>query len=170
MPPPGTQVVTRAAVLHDEAKPTGEAAHPSDEPPPWPSSDKLNTVGKSQPRLDGALKVTGQARYTADVRLAGMLFAPRVVSPHAHARVKSIDVSAAQKLPGVKAVHIVERNEGAKLRNPPKVADKYPIVLYAGQAVAGVAATSQAIADEAAALVKVVYEPLPFVVDLDDAR
>ncbi|HEY1584361.1 MAG TPA: molybdopterin cofactor-binding domain-containing protein, partial [Polyangia bacterium] len=165
-PPPGTQVVSHAAVLHDEAK----VEHPSDEPPPWPSSDKLKTVGKSQPRLDGALKVTGQARYTADVRLPGMLFARRVVSPHAHARVKSIDASAAARLPGVKAVHIVERNEGAKLRNPPKVAEKYPIVLYAGQAVAGVAATSQAIADEAAKLVKVVYEPLPFVVDLDDAR
>jgi xanthine dehydrogenase YagR molybdenum-binding subunit len=164
--PPGTQVVTRAAILHDEAK----AEHPSDEPPPWPSSDKLQTVGKPQPRLDGKLKVTGQARYTADVRLPGMLFARRVASPLPHARVKSIDVSAAEKLPGVKAVHVVERNEGAKLRNPPKVADKYPIVRYAGQAVAGIAATSQAIADEAAKLVKVVYEPLPFVVDLDDAR
>ncbi|MCU1277011.1 MAG: oxidoreductase [bacterium] len=165
-PPRGTQVITRAAVLHDEAN----VERPADEPPPWPTSDKLKVVGKSQPRLDGRLKVTGQARYTADVRLPGMLFARRVTSPHPHARVKSIDVSAAEKLPGVKAVHIVERNEGAKLRNPPKVEDKYPRIRYAGQAVAGIAATSQAIADEAAKLVKVVYEPLPFVVDLDDAR
>ena len=49
-----------------------------------------------------------------------MLFARRVVSPHPHARVKAIDTSAAERLPGVKAVHVVERNEGAKLRNPPQ--------------------------------------------------
>jgi xanthine dehydrogenase YagR molybdenum-binding subunit len=165
-PPPGTQVTAHAATLHEEAK----VEHPSDEPPAWPTSDKLKVVGKSQPRVDGRLKVTGQARYTADVRLPGMLFARRVVSPHPHARVKAIDTSAAERLPGVKAVHLVERNEGAKLRNPPKVAEKYPLVRYAGQAVAGVAATTQAIADEAAALVKVTYEPLPFVVELDDAR
>jgi xanthine dehydrogenase YagR molybdenum-binding subunit len=168
--PRGTQVTTRVAVLHDEAQAKNEALRPADEPPPWPTSDKLKVVGKSQPRLDGRLKVTGQARYTADVRLPGMLFARRVTSPHPHARVKSIDVSTAERLPGVKVVHVVERNEGAKLRNPPKVAEKYPLVRYAGQAVAGIAATSQAIADEAAKLVKVVYEPLPFVVDLDEAR
>src|SRR5439155_21885472 len=98
------------------------------------------------------------------------LFARRVGLPHPHARVKSIDTSAAERMAGVKAVHIVERNEGAKLRNPPKVAEKYPTVRYAGQAVAAVAATSQAIADEAAKLVKVEYERLPFVVELDDAR
>ncbi|HWE26796.1 MAG TPA: molybdopterin-dependent oxidoreductase [Polyangia bacterium] len=169
-PPPGTQVVARAAVLHDEAKPTNEAAHPGDEPPLWPTSDKLKTVGKPQPRLDGTLKVTGRARYTADVRLPRMLFARRVTSPHPHARVVSIDVSAAERLPGVKAVHVVERNEGAKLRNPPKTSERYPLVRYYGQAVAAVAATSQSVADEAAKLVKVVYQPLPFVVDLDDAR
>jgi xanthine dehydrogenase YagR molybdenum-binding subunit len=169
-PPRGTQVVAHAAVLHDADAAQHEKERPADDPPPWPTSDKLKIVGKPAPRVDGKLKVTGQARYTADVRLPGLLFARRVVSPYAHARVKSIDTSAAERLPGVKAVHVVERNEGAKLRNPPKVAEKYPTVRYAGQAVAGVAATSQAIADEAAKLVKVVYEPLPFVVELDDAR
>jgi xanthine dehydrogenase YagR molybdenum-binding subunit len=169
-PPPGTQVFAHAAVLHDEAEPKNEAARPSDEPPPWPTSDKLKIIGKPAPRVDGKLKVTGQAKYTADVQLPNMLFARRVVSPYAHARVKSIDTSAAERLPGVKAVHVVERNEGAKLRNPPKATEKYPTVRYAGQCVAGVAATTQAIADEAAKLVKVVYEPLPFVVELNDAR
>ena len=169
-PPPGTQVVAHAAVLHDEAWKKNQAARPEGEPPPWPASDQLAIVGKSQPRVDGKLKVTGQARYTADVRLPGMLFARRVVSPHPHARVLAIDVSAAERLPGVKAVHVVERNEGARLRNPPQVADKYPMVRYAGQAVAAVAATSQAIADEAARLVKVTYEPKLFVVTLADAR
>ncbi|MDB4968800.1 MAG: oxidoreductase [Myxococcales bacterium] len=164
--PRGSDVVTHAAELHFESK----AERPADEPPPWPVNSKLKIVGKSHPRLDGRLKVTGKARYTADVRLPGMLFARRVVSPHPHARVKSIDLSAAERLPGVKAVMIVGRGEGAKLRNPPKVADKFPLVLYAGQAVAAVAATSQSIADEAARLVKVEYERLPFVVELDDAR
>jgi xanthine dehydrogenase YagR molybdenum-binding subunit len=164
--PRGTDVITRAAVLHDEAK---APRHP-DQPPAWPDNDKLSVVGKPQPRLDGKLKVTGRARYTADVQLPGMLFGRRVVSPHPHARVKAVDTSAAERLPGVKAVHVVERNEGAKLRNPPAVAEKFPTVRYAGQCVAGVAATTQAVADEAAALVKVTYEPLPFVVELDAAR
>ena len=168
--PRGTQVTSRAAVLHDEDEAKHQAQRPADEPPPWPDNDKLKVVGKPTARIDGRQKVTGSARYTADVRLPGMLFARRVVSPHPHARVKSIDTSAAERLAGVKAVHVVERNEGAKLRNPPKMAEKYPLVRYAGQAVAGVAATSQAIADEAARLVKVEYEPLPFVVALDDAR
>src|SRR5260370_23454817 len=113
----------------------------------------LKVADQWNQRLAGNLKVTGPARYSADVRLLGMLLARRVTSPHAHARVKSIDVSAAEKLPGVKAVHVVERNEGAKLRNPPKVDEKYLLIRYAGQAVAGVAATSQSIADEAAKLV-----------------
>ena len=169
-PPHGTQVTAHAAVLHDADEAAHEKERPADDPPPWPTSDKLKVVGKPAPRVDGRLKVTGQAKYTADVRLPGMLFARRVVSPWAHARVKSIDTSAAERLPGVKAVHVVERNEGAKLRNPPKVAEKYPLVRYAGQCVAAVAATSQSIADEAAKLVKVVYEELPFVVDLADAR
>ena len=63
-PPPGTQVIAHAAVLHDEAKSKNEAARPSDEPPPWPASDKLKIIGKPTPRVDGQLKVTGAARST----------------------------------------------------------------------------------------------------------
>ncbi len=149
----------------DDATPTGE-------PKPWPTNAELRLVGRSTPRLDGRLKVTGTARYTADVRLPGMLFAKRVTCPYPHARVRSIDTSAAEKLPGVKAVHVVERTlEGAKLRDPSKVkGEKYPLIRYAGQAVAGVAATSPSIAEEAARLVVVDYEPLPFTVDLEHAK
>ncbi len=147
-------------------------APPAGEPAPWGTNARLKIVGQSIPRLDGKAKVTGAARYTADVRLPGMLFARRVMSPHPHARVKSIDTRAAEALPGVKAVHVVERTlEGAKLRDPDKVpGEKYPLIRYVGQAVAGVAAVSQAIADQAARLVKVEYEVLPFTVDLEEAR
>ena len=85
-----------------------ERTLPADEPPALPVNAELAVIGKPTPRVDGRLKVTGAARYTADVRLPGMLFARVVRSPHPHARVKSIDTSAASKHPGVRAVHVVE--------------------------------------------------------------
>src|SRR5256885_41075 len=68
-----------------------DIAIPATEPPPLALNEKLAVVGKPAARLDGRLKVTGAARYTADVRLPGMLFARMVVSPHPHARVRAID-------------------------------------------------------------------------------
>jgi len=164
--PAGTLVMRAGEVLE---QPCGGAI-PAGEPPPWPHNDRLVVVSKPTPRLDGRAKVTGAAKYTADIQLPGMLYARRVVSTVAHARVKAVDTTAAAKLPGVKAVHVVEHlREGAVLRKPGK-ADRYPTVRYVGQTIAAVAAATQAIADEAAALVKVDYEALPFVVDLDAAR
>ena len=144
----------------------------ADEPPALSPNEKLKVIGKPTPRLDGALKVTGAARYTSDVRLPGMLFARVVRSPHPHAKITSIDTSAAARVEGVRAVHVLEHLLGsAKLRDPSQEApSKHPIVRYAGQPIAGVAARTQAIADEAARLVKVTYEPLPFVVDVDAAK
>jgi xanthine dehydrogenase YagR molybdenum-binding subunit len=164
--PPGTEVQA-----HVEEVIAHKAEPPSDEPPPWGMAKDLLVVGKSTPRLDGKLKVTGAARYTADVHLLGMLFARRVTSPHAHARVRSVDTRAAAALPGVKAVHVVEHaiDEGAALRDHSLERGKYPTVRYVGQLVAAVAATSQALADEAAQLIRVEYEPLPFVVELERA-
>ncbi len=143
-----------------------------DEPPVLPVNEKLSVVGKRVPRIDGRLKVTGAATYTADVRLPGMLYAQLVTSPHPHARVISIDTTAAERHPQVRAVHILERVLGnAELRDKSKeLQTKFPVVRFAGQPVAAVAATTQAAADEAARLVKVQYEELPFVVRLDDAR
>jgi len=165
--PEGSAVQTGAALLRSDAP----AAPPTDEPPRWPTPDGLAVIGKPTPRLDGRAKVTGAAKFTADVQLPGMLWARRVVAPWAHARVRSIDTSAAERLPGVKAVHVVERNrEGAQLVNPPSSPDRWPTIRYAGQTVAAVAATSAAIAAEAARLVRVEYEKLPFVVDPDEAR
>ncbi len=165
--PPGTAVEMAAEPLLQWSKATPAA----DEPPPWPTSDHLAVVGKPTPRVDGRAKVTGAARYTADVRLPHMLYARRIASPHPHARIRSIDTRAAEKLPGVKAVYVVERlREGAQLRNPPATVERYPRIRYAGQTIAGVAATSQAIADDAARLIEIDYELLPFSVDLEEAQ
>src|SRR5260370_6622672 len=78
------------------------------EPPPLPANANLSVIGKSYPRLDAELKVTGKAVYTFDVHLPGMLHARRVVSTVAHARIKSIDTSAAETYPAVRAVHVLE--------------------------------------------------------------
>jgi xanthine dehydrogenase YagR molybdenum-binding subunit len=149
-----------------------ERTIPADEPPPLPTNDKLAAIGKPTARVDGRAKVTGAARYTADVRLPGMLFGRIVRSPHAHARIRAIDTSAAERVAGVRAVQVVEHlRDTASVRDPSKeIPSRWPIVRYAGQPIAAVAATTQAVADDAARLVRVDYEPLPSVVDLEDAR
>lgn len=151
---------------------TSERQVPLEEPPQLPINADLKVVGKRVPRVDARMKVTGAAKYTADVKLPGMLYARMVTSQHPHARVRSIDASAAELFPGVRAVHVLERILGsAVVRDKTKEREsKYPIVRYAGQPIAAVAATSQAIADEAARLVRVDYEVLPFVTDLEAAR
>jgi xanthine dehydrogenase YagR molybdenum-binding subunit len=148
-----------------------ERTVPVDEPPPLPVNAQLRVIGKRTPRLDGRAKVTGAARYTADIRLPGMLFARVVRSPHPHARIRSVDTSAAERHPGVRAVHVLDHIRGsASLRDKSESgAGRLPVVRYAGQPVAAVAAITEADAEEAAALVRVDYEPLPFVVDLDEA-
>jgi xanthine dehydrogenase YagR molybdenum-binding subunit len=145
---------------------------PLDEPPPLPVNAKLSVIGKRTPRVDGRAKVTGAARYTADVRLPGMLYARLVTSPHPHARIRSIDTSAAEHHAAVRAVHVLDRVLGnAELRDKSKeLPGKYPIVRFAGQPIAAIAATTQTDADEAARLVRVDYEVLPFVTDLEEAR
>lgn len=145
---------------------------PLDEPPPWPDNDRLAKIGKPTARLDGRAKATGAARYPSDVQLPGMLYARMVVSPHPHAKVLSIDTAAAERHPGVRAVHVLDRVLGnAELADPSKeIPSKFPIVRFAGQPVAAVAAITPAAAAEAAAKIAVDYEPLPFVVDLDEAR
>jgi xanthine dehydrogenase YagR molybdenum-binding subunit len=139
------------------------------EAPPLPINEKLKVVGKPTPRLDGRLKVTGAAKYTADVKLPGMLYARMLTSPHAHARIRSIDTSAAERAPGVKAIHILDRDLAAA-RSSDEKDDKYPKLRYAGQPIGAVAATTQQAADEAARLVKIDYEIVPFVVDVEKAR
>jgi xanthine dehydrogenase YagR molybdenum-binding subunit len=137
----------------------------------WPINKDLKYVGKSPERWDGLAKATGRARYTSDVQLPGMLYAKFVNANVPHAKVVSVDTSAAERHPGVRAVHVIEHVLGnASLRDPSLEQANYPVVRYAGQPIAAVAAISPNAAEDAAALIKVKYETLPFVVDLDKAR
>ncbi|MCZ0812328.1 xanthine dehydrogenase family protein molybdopterin-binding subunit [Roseovarius sp. EGI FJ00037] len=128
-------------------------------------------IGTRPARPDGIDKVTGRARFGADMSAPGMLVGRVLRSPHAHARIKSIDSSAAEALSGVHAV--VTRADF-----PTPEADVADILdncmagekaLYDGHAVAAVAAASAAVARQALKLIKVEYEPLPHVIDVDAA-
>src|SRR5947208_1483499 len=145
---------------------------PTDEASPLPLNSDLKVLGKRITRLDGAQKTTGRARYTADVYLPGMLYGKMVSSSVPHARIRSIDTSKAQKYPGVKAVYILEHLSGsAEVKDKSKeMPSKCPIVRFAVQPIAGVAATSQAAANEAAKLFEIDYETLPFVTTVEEAR
>ena len=145
---------------------------PQDEPPVLPPNDRLNVIGKRTPRLDARQKVTGEPRYTFDVQLDGMLYGCTIASTVAHARIRSIDTSEAERHPGVRAVHILDRVlMTARLRDPGDEAKlPYPMVRYLGQPIAGIAATTARAAREAAKLVRIEYEPLPHVVSMHEAR
>src|SRR5258708_20916510 len=145
---------------------------PQDEPPPLPANAELTYIGKPTERYDGPAKVMGKGQYTADVHLPGMLYGRMVDATVPHGRILSIDTTEAEKLPGVRAVHVIEHVYGvAELRDPKLEApSRYPVVRYAGQPIAGVAAVSQQIANDAAKLVKVKYDTMPFVVDRSEAR
>ena len=139
-----------------------------DDPPPLPPNEKLTSIGKNVPRLDGRAKVTGTAKYTADVNLPGMLYGRLVTATVPHAKIKSVDISAAEKHPRVKAVHILDRDRSAAKTDEEKN-DKYPRVRYVGQPIAAVAALTREDADDAARLVKIEYENLPWVIDTTKA-
>jgi hypothetical protein len=143
---------------------------PDNEPPALPSNEQLKVIGKPTPRLDGKAKVTGAAKYTADINLPGMLFARMICSPHPHARIQRIDTAEAERAPGVKAIHILDRLLGVAQERDKKEQTNYPLVRFAGQPIAAIAADTQHHADEAARLVRVEYEVLPFVVDIEKAR
>src|ERR671937_306657 len=116
-------------------------------------------------RVEGPLKVTGAARYTADVRLPGMLWLAYTRSPRPHARILSVDTRAAKQVPGVHAVltgaDIGDVRIGRRFLDWPALArDRVRMV---GDRVAAVAAETKAAAEEAARLVEVEYEDLPLV-------
>ena len=142
---------------------------------------QFKVVGTRPVRPDGVEKVTGRAAFGADLSLPGMLVGKVKRSPHAHARIVSIDVEKARALPGVKAV--VTAADFPEIASEEAFVGEGPMnfrdlscncmargkVLYEGHAVAAVAATSSAIADAALDLIEVVYEPLPHVIDVEAA-
>jgi len=125
-------------------------------------------VGRSVPRPDGNLKVTGQFAYSSDLWIDGMVWATTLRSPHAAARIVSLDTSRALALPGIHAVLTHEDVPGAKTYGM-KVADQpvlaFDEVRYQGEAVALIAADHPETARQAAKLIDVVYETLDPVTD-----
>ena len=73
----------------------------------WPPMDARKIIGKPLKRIDGPVKASGRAKYTSDLKFKDMLYAFYLTSPYAHARITSIDTSAAEKTNGVKAVHVI---------------------------------------------------------------
>jgi len=131
-------------------------------------SESHIAIGRSLQRIDSVEKVTGSAKYAADIKLDNMLYAKLLRSPHAHARVGRIDMSAAEKLPGVRAF--------ATIHEVPKVVEYWfflrteekkkrmflrdNVVRFVGDPVLAVAADDPQTAEEALSLIKVEYEPL----------
>ena len=132
----------------------------ADEPPPLPPNAELAVIGKSFPRPNGRAKVTGTDRFTVDMSLPGMLHGRILRSPMPHALVRAIDVAAAARLPGVRAIVTSASPDdpaAATLR-------------YIGAPVAAIAAVSIAAAEEALHLIRVDYQGLPFVAGMQQAR
>jgi xanthine dehydrogenase YagR molybdenum-binding subunit len=117
----------------------------------WPAADQRSLIGKRISRVDGPEKVSGRAKYTYDVHRPGMLYGKVVRSPHAHAKVVSIDTSAAEKMAGVKGVYIIQ-DAGSEIH-------------WAGDDIVVVAAVDEPTAADAARAIKVEYQALPFFVD-----
>ncbi|MCZ2146510.1 MAG: xanthine dehydrogenase family protein molybdopterin-binding subunit, partial [Bryobacterales bacterium] len=145
------------------------------------STPEYSVIGTRPIRHDGADKVTGRALYGGDFQIAGLLHGHVLRSPHAHARILRIDTSKAEAFPGVKAVvtaadfppsgeRLVDLGEGetplSYIRGNVLAAGK---VLYKGHAVAAVAAVNAHVAEQAASLIEVDYEPLPCVLTAPEA-
>ena len=146
-----------------------------------PPKTDFRVVGTRPIRHDGVDKVTGRARYGADIAMPGLIHGKMLRSPHPHARIRSIDTSKAEALPGVRAVvtaadfpiledqpiNYAEIRGSARMLAENVMARKK--ALYAGHAIAAVAADSPHEAEEALAHIEVDYEVLPTVLTLDEA-
>src|SRR5208283_3262316 len=123
----------------------------------WPDPATRPLLGKRISRVDGPVKVSGRAKYTYDYNPDGLLAGKILRCPYAHARIASIDTSAAEKMPGVKAVKIVQQ-PGTE-------------ICWAGDEVVAVAAVDEQTAEDAIRAIKVQYEVLPhFVSDAEPPK
>lgn len=130
--------------------------------------ERNGMIGKRIPIHDAALKVTGQMKYVADMKLPQMLYGKLLFSTMAHAKIKSIDTTEAEALPGVKAVVCYKNAPRAYFNSCGEVIDQYQMerifddtVRYVGDKVAAVAAVDEATAEQAVRLIKVEYDELP---------
>ena len=116
----------------------------------WPDPEHRTLIGTRVTRVDSPAKVSGQAKYTYDVHRPGLLYGKVLRCPYAHAKVVSIDTSAAEKMPGVKAVHIIQ-GPGS-------------IIHWAGDDIVAVAAVDEPAAEDAVRAIKVKFQQLPHLV------
>ncbi|MBI4330509.1 MAG: molybdopterin-dependent oxidoreductase [Chloroflexi bacterium] len=134
---------------------------------------QYSVLGKPLPRVDGIPKATGEGKYAADLTLPGMLWGKLLRSTLAHARILNIDTSRAKRLPGVKAVITGKDLGGFTYGFIPTTRDESPLcpekVRFMGEELAAVAAVDEDTAEEACSLIKVDYEPLPAVFDVEEA-
>ncbi len=120
----------------------------------WPEAARRTWIGRGPVRLDGPVKSTGSAKYPSDQNPAGVLAAKILTCPHAHARIVEIDTSAAETLPDVRVVHVIQ-GAGAEIQ-------------WAGDEIAAVAAVTEEAARDALRAIHVEYEVLPHFVNEED--
>lgn len=134
---------------------------------------RKSVIGQSIPRLDGPEKVTGKAQFVGDLTLPGMLHGKIVLSPHAHARIVSIDPTGALAVSGVVAALTRDDVEGLQYRYGLVVRDQTLVAMdrvrYQGDVVAAIAAVDEGSARAGCEAMTVEYDPLPSVVTIDDA-
>jgi len=141
----------------------------ADDPPPW---KETRVVGTRRMRVDAYERVSGTAKYPSDIVLPGMLYGAILGSPHPNARIRSVDTSAAEAMPGVQAVLTGFQSLGPAMRPYAQVIKESIFdtsCRFEGDAVAAVAADTPYIARDALRAIVVDYEELPFVVDERDA-
>ncbi len=139
-----------------------------DEPTPWEEGRDFKVVGKSTNRIDARERVTGDAHYTYDVTLPGMVIAAVLRSPHPHARIVSINTEAAEKLPGVRAILTKDNAPDISwYSGSSKLFDE--TLRFVGEEVAAVAADDLDTARDAVRLIEVGYEVLPALLNVEEA-
>ena len=144
---------------------------PVEELKPWAGETRI--VGKKLPRVDAYERVSGTAEFTFDINLPRMLHGAILRCPHAHAKVKSIDIAKAEEMPGVHVV-MTGRTQGADIpwygrANAPESKLFGRVCRYAGEEIAAVAAETPQQAWDAVRAIKAEYEELPFVLDPEEA-
>lgn len=139
---------------------------PSRNPDPWQGDAELHVVGQRVPRMDALEKVTGRARYTADVQLPGMLHTALLRAPVARGRVTTLDLAPALAIPGVRGAVVMDDTPDVKLDGV-RLFDR--TIHYANQPLAAICADTLEIANRAVRAIALTVEPEPAVVDAEQA-